>query len=98
MAIRGSKVTVTTVSGAVASTTVSGVVSDPVPMLVKNSPGNTGSVFLGGVNVSATGGSTGYELEPGQGVALQLINTEILYAVAATGSIAVDVLLGRQNI
>lgn len=55
--------------------------------LVRNA--GTGSVFLGGADVTA---SSGFELSPGASVQIATTSVDELYAIAASGSVRVDVL------
>lgn len=50
------------------------------------------SVFLGGAEVTATGGSVGCELEAAAAVPADISAGDNLYAIAASGTVRVDVL------
>jgi len=71
--------------------TISGIVSDPLPISVRNEDAAV-VVWLGGSDVSATRGQS---LSPGQTAMVNLYSGDIPYAFS-TGTPIVSVLVGRQ--
>lgn len=70
---------------------VEGMVSDPLPIQIKNEDA-TAVVWIGGSDVSATKGQS---LDAGQVLPMNVYGTEIPYAFS-TGTPIVSVLAGRQ--
>lgn len=90
MPIVSVRVTVTT-SPTVLSNPVYGSAGDPISVVVKNIGG--ASVYLGGAAVQST---DGLELAAGETLAVDLLAGDVLYAVAATGTVSVAVMKLRQ--
>lgn len=68
-----------------------GTSNDPLPILVENNGTNT--VYLG---TSAVTTSTGEPLAKGASVGFSSVGGDSLYAIAATGTTNVRVLVGRR--
>jgi len=71
---------------------ISGTVTDPLPISIKNE--GTTTVYLGGPDVS---GTTGQSLPGGASIVMNLYGNpaDVVYAFAATATV-VSVLVGRQ--
>lgn len=73
-----------------------GRIDDPIPVLVQNNDGAI-DIFIGGPNVTA---ATGIKLPHANGLPgplqFQLRNNDILYAIAASATPNINVMLGRQ--
>lgn len=76
-------------------TPATGILTDPIPVLVQN-PDAAINIFIGGPAVTNTGATTGIRLTPGQSVPLTLAEGDTLYAIAASATPNVCVMLGRQ--
>lgn len=80
---------------AIIFTPTTGTLQDPTPLLIQNADAAI-NIFIGGPTVTNTGATTGLLLAPGQVIPLSLINGDILYAIAASGTPDVAVIAGRQ--
>ena len=72
---------------------IEGSLQDPLPLLLQNLD-NTIDIWIGGEDVSTT---KGWLLVPGASIPMQLFgSSEIPYAIAASGTPVIAVLVGRQ--
>ena len=80
-------------SGAGKLLNLTGSVTDPVPLLVKNMDASI-TIYIGSSTVSS---STGYPLLAGATFPIALINSgDILYGISASGTPNIAILAGRQ--
>lgn len=74
---------------------ITGSANDPLPVIIKNTDASI-TVFIGGNQQTLTTGN-GYPLLAGASLPMTLLNSgDIPYALAASGSPKVAVLVGRQ--
>lgn len=91
MAVQGAQVSIGTTA-----TALNVGAGDAMGLRVKNKATAAASVFLGDATVTTSGGTAGYELEPGEAVNVDASvlsgGSEVLYGVVASGSVTVHVL------
>lgn len=89
--------TVTALSTAAAkvATPANGRVDDPIPVIVQNLD-TVITEYIGGSTVTNSGATQGIALLPGQIITMTLMQGDNLYAIAASGTPSICVMLGRQ--
>lgn len=69
-----------------------GTASKPTDFGIQNPTGSGGSVWLGGVNVAASGANIGWEIAPGESFSDDLISSDGAPYLVSGGSINVTLL------
>ena len=88
MAFAGSQVTVDSTADAI----YTGPGSNGARVVVRNR--GAVAVFLGGSSVDDSGGSAGFQLDPGEFVSVYVDPGEVLYGITASSSAVMHVLAG----
>ena len=95
MAITTTLTTLATGAATLIASTTKAALTDETPVMVQNQDSAI-NIYIGGATVTASGATTGIKIQAGQSFPLTLLNSDSLYAIAASGTPNVVVMLGRQ--